>query len=195
MKIQRWQLAVITLGIMLSKPSIADDWPYAKVTCDKENKTVRIEEFSADDRAEIPNVQGVQDLYALTEVKTLRGPSIDDDVIVKKKDFWFKCKLGQAEYKVRISPWKFSPRVNGMCGAYSPSIELTVWRGGLKLMNKIVFSGYCNPPDSESAIGAITLQEESKNASIDVSGAGQSQTKVIAFPALPKMFREDIVRH
>ena len=114
--------ALLTL-FPISALAVADDWPYVRIECDTKTLAILVDEGNADSEKEIPTAKGTQSLYALTEVKIIDGPTGIQDYVVKKRDFLFNCNIAGAKYKLLVSPWKFSPKVNGMCGGYSPSLN------------------------------------------------------------------------
>jgi hypothetical protein len=114
------------------------------------------------------------------------------DYRVRKGNFKIACTLGAAHYRLQVSPWKFSTKISGMCGDYSPSTELTVWRDGRKLIDKLVFAGFCNPPDSEFAIEMVSFDEHSRTAQVSIRGLKGTFRKALAFPSLMKLERRQL---
>jgi len=186
-------LAVLLLTVLVG-PCIAhaDEWPYAKVTCDKETGQLIVEELETDERERIPREPGVQDLMALTQLRTLDGPAGTQDYRVPRSDFRFECDLGRSHFKVKISPWKFNQKVAGMCGGYDPSIQLSVWRASRKLLDKLIFTGFCNPPESDFGIVAVKLLEGEQAAVILIGGEGGRVERRIPFSKLGKLHREQL---
>jgi hypothetical protein len=186
----------ITLVLFVfSQTTLADDWPYVRVSCDPRANTLTIEEQSASSSSEIPKVNGVQSLVDLTEVRTIDAPSGRQDILVKTRDFHSTCNLGGITYKVVISPWKFDARINGMCGGYAPSVQLSVWRSGQSLIDSLVFAGYCNTPESAFAISDLRLVEGTQMARFQLSDSEGQFQKNIAFPRLPHLARGALARH
>ena len=180
------------LCAIASAGGIADDWPYTRATCDGKTQVVVVEEALAKTEAAIPSGRGIQRLDALTEIKTIEGPAGDQDYQVKKREFWSRCNVGGAAYKIRVSPWKFNAKLDGMCGGYSPSTELTVWRNGSRLLGPLVFSGYCDPPDSDYFIQAVRIRERDRNVSFSlVAGSGPYQ-KVVDFGGVGALKRAEL---
>ena len=179
---------------MCSAAALADEWPYVKVTCDSAAQVLRVEENSADSSAELPVGKGIQALYDLTVLKTEDGPTGVQDYRVKKRDFRSSCNLRGAAYKVIVSPWKFSAKINGMCGGYSPSAQLSVLRNNQKLIDKLIFSGFCNPPESEFGITEVRLIAANSIAEFELIDQKGKYQKRISFTALPRLERTSLVR-
>ena len=148
-------------------------------------------EVYAYDEAAIPKKPNVRSLYEMTELKTISGPAGEQDFIVPKESFSTKCSLRGAEFRVLVVPWKFQARVNGMCGGNPPSVELTVWRNGDLLLNKLVFGEYCDPPESAINISEVSLSEIDKAARIFVTDGSVS----VLYDDLPKLKRDDLAKH
>jgi len=186
-------LAVLLLTVLVG-PCIAyaDEWPYAKVSCEKDTKQVVIEELSAEEQDRIPKQPGVQDLIALTTLETRNGPSGKQDFRVRKADFWFECDIDHSHYKIKISPWKFSPKIAGMCGGYFPSIQLSVWRASRKLLDKLIFSGFCNPPESDFFIPSVRFLESERAAIVVVDSEKGPAEQRLAYAALASLRREQL---
>jgi hypothetical protein len=181
--------------ILCSQTVLADEWPYVQVNCDPGAKTLRIEERSASSTSDIPKGKGVQSLRDLTELKTIDAPSGRQDIRVKIRDFQSSCTLGDITYKLVVSPWKFSARINGMCGGYAPSAQLSVWRSGQRLVDSLIFAGYCNAPESDFGISELRLIEGTQIARfqlVDKEGAFQ---KDVEFSRLPQLARGALARH
>src|SRR5713226_5675498 len=64
------------------------DWPYVRVSCDQRSTQLTIEELSAESQQLIPHEKGVQSLIALTEIKTINGPTGVQDYRVRKSNLW-----------------------------------------------------------------------------------------------------------
>ena len=195
--VRRW--ATMRFGICLllwlaSSFVRADDFPYVRVSCDAKGLALVVEESSVSSEADIPSGKGIQSLFALMKVKTIDGPAGTQDYLVKKRDFSYDCAMGDARYKVRVSPWKFSAKVNGMCGDYSPSTQLTVLRGEEQLIDKLVFSGYCNSPESDYYIQRIQLSESAKRVVLFLRDRAGPYEREVSFDGLPALKREALVR-
>jgi hypothetical protein len=184
-------LLLICLG---SAPTFAGDFPYVEVTCSKEAGQLIIKELSVDDEKLIPAGKQVQSLIAMTEIKTIDGPAGKQDHRVRKRNYRTECEVAGAKYRVQVAPWNFNPRVNGMCGGYAPSTELTVWRGKERLVNHLVFSGFCNPPDSDLSIETVSLNEATKTAEISVNSSKGRADERVPFSELKKIKRQQLLR-
>jgi len=189
-----WSGAYLVFGTLLWTSAAAEDWPYTEASCNKEAHQLLVREKSAKREKDIPKRSGVQSLLALTKLKTINGPAGKQGHRVRKRDFWMECDLRESKYKVRISPWKFNTKLNGMCGGYSPSTELTVWRGNAILIDKLVFSGYCNSPDSDFSISSVSILDREKVAVISTHTLGKSSDQRIPFIELPKLHRLQLLQ-
>ena len=186
----RWAcLIFLLLGYTAA---FAEDWPYVRVSCNEELRQLLVEESSTDRRETIPGEKGVQDLTALTELRTMKSPTGDQDRRVRKSDFVLTCVLGKSNYRIQISPWKFNSKVNAMCGSYAPSTQLTVWRRGEILVEKLVFSGFCNVPESEIVIRAVALYDRTHQAEFSIVNRGHSIQKRLPYSQLKRFKRQGL---
>ncbi len=183
----------LLLCFLVSTAAHSEDWPYVRVTCDQRSARLTIEELSAESRELIPNEKGVHSLIALTDIRTMNGPTGVQDYRVRKSNVESTCNIGTSHYRLQVSPWKFSAKINGMCGDYSPSTELTVWREGQKLLDKLVFAGFCDPPDSEFAIESVSFDEAARTARVSIRGLRATVQKSLPFSDLIKIERRRLI--
>jgi hypothetical protein len=106
------------------------------------------------------------------------------------------CQLGSATYAIQVSPWNWNNHVGGMCGAGSPEIELTVLRDGRRLLDKLVFGGYCDGTWNEQfAVLPVIFSESARTATFTVNVVNSEEgPKPISFAydRLPHLLRIDL---
>jgi len=186
------RLLVAVTGFAVSGAVRSEDWPYARITCDRSSNQLFVEQRTAENEEDIPKGRGVQSLFALTQLETVDGPSGPQDYRVRKRSFTFTCDLRGSHYRLQIAPWKFNQKINGECGDYSPSIELTVWRQKHKLLTGLIFSGFCNPPESAFSIAAVRFLESDQSAIFLVSASGRTSERRIPFAAVESLQRQQL---
>jgi hypothetical protein len=167
-----------------------EDWPYVRVQCDTRSLELVVEEDSARAQRDIPKAKGVQSLYALTQLVEENGQYFR----VKRRDFVYGCAIGAVRWKVRVSPWKVNEKTNGMCGGYSPSTQLTVSRGEKRLLDELVFSGYCNPPASDYGVLRVRFSEKASQVIFDLQDERGLYQKVFDFSSLTAFTRDALSR-
>ena len=187
------KVAVLLALLFCSPCAMAEGSAYFKVTCDASSKSVQIEELSlSDDETPSSDLHSIRSLGALETIPTDIGPQ---DVFVQKRTFRRECTLGPARYLIEVAPWKWNPRFMGMCGAGNPSVRLTVWRSGRKLLNGLIFRGYCNPPESLFQILRVDLSEVSRSVTISLQDNNTEEAippRVIPYRDAPKLVREQL---
>ena len=158
------------LALAVSPHVRADEgpFPYTEVVCNAERQAIAIQEEWAYKKQAIPNRSTVRQLYDLMEIRSDPKDLMGDHWEVTKT-FETHCRLGAHRYMIAVKPWKFSPRVNSMCGGDPPSTQLTVIRDDELLIRGLVFNGFCNPPESDLHILKIEIFEADSSAVVETA--------------------------
>jgi hypothetical protein len=163
---------------------------YAQVSCNEHNLVVTISELQTEDEAELIAVPGTQSVTLRSLVRLVS----DDrgDFLIKDHHWKSSCVLGAGDYALQISPWKYNAKINGLCGALDPSIELSVSRNGIQLIERLVFSGSCDGTWNEKLIiESVSFDELGRIATFVVTNSGDERQEV----KVPYLGLEKIGRH
>lgn len=98
--------------------------------------------------------------YELTKIVEVE----DEAYIEQARKAYYRCKLGTADYRVSVEPHIFGSRISGMCGAYPPSISVTIFRNGQRLASDIALQRDCM--DDEHIIDAIHIDEAAQSITL-----------------------------
>jgi hypothetical protein len=143
----------------------------AKSACDARAGTVAIEQVWTEEPANYSPEAG-SEIMPMDSLVKYTATSAMGEYRSKVRDWVVVCTLDRARYEMTISPWNANNNVEGMCGGGSPNIELTVRRDGELLLNRLVFSGYCdNTWNDKLNIYSLTLSERHRSASFAVDNS------------------------
>jgi len=170
----------------------AELWTYAQIHCNIEKSTLTISEILVEDEGDIVRIQEAETKPLDDLMKLATGNN--GDYKIKDKDWLSSCSIGGSQYKIKISPWKYNSRVNGMCGGGSPSIELSVERKRDNLAKGIVFSGSCDGTWNEKLlIESITFDESRALAKFVFTNYGEDRRELeIPYTELNRLQRSDL---
>ena len=133
---------------------------------------------------------------AMDDLVRIENVSDTDSFRHKIADWNTTCQLGSAVYAIEVSPWNWDDHIGGMCGAGSPEVELTVVRNGMRLLDNLVFFGYCDGSWNEQlAVLSVTFSESVSTATFTVNlvaNAGGPTPLVFAYKKLPHLKRIDL---
>jgi hypothetical protein len=149
-------LLLVVLGCSAVR---ADIWTYFSVTCDARKMTVTISERDVEDVNVKSNAKDLTSISSLGKIQTIPTPAGPKDIFVKQKTFRKTCDLGGSRYVIEVAPWKWNPVINGMCGGGDPSVQLSAWRNRQRIVKDLIFDGYCNPPETNTAVTGVLLSE------------------------------------
>jgi len=191
--------AILAAGLSAYVARADESWPYARVTCDSPRGEVTIRQDYSESRSEIPKEKGVVDLYSLTAVRTVNVEASGvQDFLVPVKSFRHACTLKKSRVAVRIDPWKFQPRISGMCGAGSPNVKLNAWSDHVHIAKDLKFSGLCTSPGADIVVHAVTIRPRDRVAVIEYIDNSEASdrvyTKTVSFEELSTFDRETLLR-
>jgi hypothetical protein len=189
------RLLLLALFVFVSQGAHAEFFTFAKVKCDSRGSTLVIAEDDTEEPEKYVPEPGFQ-TKAMDDLVRIEDVSDTDSYRHKVADWKTTCQLGSAVYEIQVSPWTWNNHVGGMCGAGSPEIELTVLRNRRRLLDKLVFSGYCDGTWNEQlAVLSVTFSESAGTATFTVdvvpNGDGPKQLP-FAYAKLPHLARIDL---
>jgi hypothetical protein len=192
MTITRSLLLLLALSAFGSKVAFAEFSNFAKVKCDLQRSMLTIAEDETEEPEKYTPEPGFQ-TKAMDDLVRIEDVSDIDSYRHKVADWKTTCQLGSAAYAIEISPWNWNDHIGGMCGAGSPEIELTVIRNGRRLLNELVFWGYCdNTWNEKLAVLSVTFSESARTATFTVNvvpGGEGPKSLLFAYKKLPHLKR------
>ena len=193
--ITRSLLLLIASSVFGSQVAHAEFFNFAKVKCDPQRSMLTIAEDETEEPEKYVSEAGFQ-TKAMDDLVRIENVSDTDSFRHKIADWNTTCQLGSAVYAIEVSPWNWDDHIGGMCGAGSPEVELTVVRNGMRLLDNLVFFGYCDGSWNEQlAVLSVTFSESVSTATFTVNlvaNAGGPTPLVFAYKKLPHLKRIDL---
>jgi hypothetical protein len=135
-------LAAALVLCRLVAPAQAGDQPvdYVSIDCDAAHGSLQIAKLRSASASLVPRDRWVRALDDMVGSKSLPG---DDGFQFPINDLERACKIGNARYQVRLKAVIFGTHVLGRCGAADPSVEVSVLRNGLSVVDKFLMVDNC----------------------------------------------------
>ncbi|MDB5814681.1 MAG: hypothetical protein JWN23_1798 [Rhodocyclales bacterium] len=165
-----------------------DGFPYATVSCDKTNQRIVVSEKIAETEDEIPKDKSSMGLDGMLEI----SPIGEEDGVLKVKKYLNRtCILGKAKYRLIVKPHFFNNRVQGMCGAAAPSINLAVYKNGKIIMRDFIFKINCpSEGDLNNKVNEVLIDDKSLSVIFSIAKAKDNKNITIPFGFLPSLKRD-----
>jgi hypothetical protein len=194
--LKKISILLLALPLLAWTPSSfahADDyWPYVTITCDNAKQSLSIAEHIAESETAIPKTLSTYGLDGMLEFV----PAGESDGVMKiKAPLKKNCRIGKADFRLVILPHLYNPRVQGMCGAAAPSVQMSVWRNGKLLLDKLLFRVHC-PTDgaTDTEIEAASFSELGRRVVFAIREKNHAGQKSLSFDDLPNFDRSNFFR-
>jgi len=118
----------------------------------------------------------------------------DDEVQYARAPWVVRCKLGRSRYAIRIEPYVYNARIQGMCGTAAPSARLTIYRDTKVLVGGLIMKIRCaHEGDTDSYISKVSLDESRTAAVFEVTRPSGISQRDVAFQDLQDVRRQSLV--
>jgi uncharacterized protein len=173
----------------------SEDIQFFAVNCDQPQGTLSVKGL---DSIQNKGIEGgkVQEYIVNPEKLTEYTESEEREFHVPAGHRFYRCRLGDAQYKVTIAPNIQNANPQGECGAVSSDIALTVERNGYLLISELEFSHCRAAPGEHSTIEQVTISEPTKTIKVaavpDADVLPVRIERSITFDALSQSWIQDI---
>jgi hypothetical protein len=159
---------VFVFPVLHIPSAIADDPDsMARFTCDSKQNQLLIEEFAEQMDFDVPYPRVIKPRDTTISVRSLMWATESPSGVVTwhNKAIRRICRLGKHTFVATLNGYKFNENVQGMCGAGSPTLSLTVHKDGKLVAKNLVFDNACASPkviksirfDPKANLALITL--------------------------------------
>ncbi len=142
-----WLSSII--AILWSPVLLADDPDsMVRITCDGKQKQLAIETFAQEMDFDVPYPREIKPNDATISMRGLMWATESDKGVVTwhNKTIRRTCQIGKHNYVATLSGYKFNENIQGMCGAGSADLSLTVHKNGKLLAKDLLFNNSCASP-------------------------------------------------
>jgi len=145
-----------------------------RLTCDSKQNHLLVEEFAEEMDFDVPYPRIIKpsDMTISVRGLTWATESPSGTVSWHNKAIRRICRLGKHTFVATLNGYKFNENVQGMCGAGSPTLSLTVHKDGKLVAKNLVFDNACASPkliksirfDPKANLALITLLDTKSQA-------------------------------
>lgn len=145
-----------------------------RVTCDSKQNYLLIEEFAEEMDFDAPYPRIIKPGDTIISVRGLMWAteSPGGTVTWHNKSIRRICRLGKHTLVATVDGHKFNENAQGMCGAGSPTLSLTIHKDGKLVAKNLVFDNACASPkliksirfDPKANLALITLLDTKSQA-------------------------------
>jgi hypothetical protein len=161
--------------------ALADDPDsMVRLTCDSKQNSLLIEEFAEEMDFDVPYPRIIKPADMTISLRGLMWAteSVSGVVTWHNKPIRRICHLGKHTFVATLNGYKFNENVQGMCGAGSPVLSLTIHKDDKLVAKNLVFDNTCASP---KLIKSIRLDAKANRALItflDTARQSESQLSV-----------------
>lgn len=142
-----WLSSVI--AILWSSVSLADDPDsMVRISCDGKQKQLVIETFAQEMEFDVSYPREIKPNDTTISMRGLMWATESDKGVVTwhHKTVHRTCQIGKHKYVATLDGYKFNENIQGMCGAGSADLALTVHKDGKMLAKDLLFNNSCVSP-------------------------------------------------